>query len=59
MNVLSGYKTYLVAAGLFGLALYQVSQGDYQAAIQSLLAALGAVGLRSAISTNTFGSLRS
>jgi hypothetical protein len=48
---LSGWKTYLAAAGLVGLAIYQVSQGQVELAIQSFLAALAAVGLRSAIST--------
>lgn len=49
---LSGYKTYLAAAGAFGLALYQASQGSYQAALQSFIAALGLVGLRHAIGKN-------
>jgi hypothetical protein len=48
---LSGWKTYLAAAGLVGLAIYQVSQGQVELAIQSFLAALAAVGLRSAITT--------
>jgi hypothetical protein len=48
---LSGWKTYLAAAGLVGLAIYQVSQGQIEPAVQSILAALAAVGLRSAIST--------
>jgi hypothetical protein len=46
---LSGYKTYVAGVGLFGLAIYQVSTGDYQTAMQSFLAALAAVGLRHAI----------
>jgi hypothetical protein len=49
LNVLSGYKTYIAAAGLFGLSLYQLSQGQYDQAGQSILAALAAAGLRSAI----------
>ena len=48
---LNGYKTYLAAAGLLGLAIYQASQGDYPAAVQSVLAALAAAGLRNAITT--------
>lgn len=47
---LNGVKTYLAAAGLAGLALYQVSTGDYVAAYTSLMGALAAVGLRHAIS---------
>ncbi len=49
---LTGLKTYLVAAGLLGLAIYQASVGNYEAAIQSLLAAGAAAGLRNAISGN-------
>jgi len=52
MTILSGWKTYLAAAGLFGLAIYQLSTGSYDAAWQSLLAALAAAGLRHAISTS-------
>jgi hypothetical protein len=46
---MSGYKTYLAAAGLFGLAIYKVSEGDYQGAITTFLAALATIGVRSAI----------
>ena len=49
MNVLKGCKTYLGAAGLFGLALYHLSQGDYQAALESLGQAIVAAGLRNAL----------
>lgn len=45
----SGLKTYLAAAGLFGLALYQASTGDYVGAYTSVMAALAAAGLRHAI----------
>ncbi len=46
---LTGLKTYIVAAGLFGLAIYQFSTEQYQAGIQSLLAAGTTAGLRNAI----------
>ena len=49
MNALNGYKTYLGVAGLVGLAIYQFSQGDYQAAFESLGQAIVAAGLRSAL----------
>ena len=49
MNVLNGYKTYIAAAGIVGLALYQASTGLYDQAVQSFLAALAAAGLRNAI----------
>ena len=46
---LTGLKTYIAAAGLFGLAMYQFSVGSYEAGFQSLLAAATAAGLRNAI----------
>lgn len=49
MNIINGYKTYIAAAGLLGLALYQFSAGDIPSAIQSIMAALAAFGLRQAI----------
>lgn len=49
MNLLNGYKTYLAAAGLLGLALHQFSQGQVEMAIQSLLAGLAAFGIRNAL----------
>lgn len=42
---LEGYKTKLAAAGLLGLALYQLSQGQYEQAAQSFLAGLAALGI--------------
>lgn len=51
MGFLTGYKTYLTAAGLAGLGLYQLSTGDVQGGIQSVLAAAGVAGLRSALAT--------
>jgi hypothetical protein len=49
MDVLAGWKTYLAAAGLVGLALYQASTGDMTTAWQSLMAGLAAFGLRAAV----------
>ena len=49
LELLSGHKTYIAAAGLLGLAVYQLSQGDLTAAYQSVMAALGAAGLRHSI----------
>ena len=52
---MSGYKTYIAAIGLVGLAVYQLSlalAGDssqYLLAWQSLMGALAAFGLRKAI----------
>jgi len=49
MNVLNGYKTYLAAAGLIGLAVYQLSQGQFELAAQNFLAGFAAFGLRNAL----------
>jgi hypothetical protein len=51
LTLLTGYKTYVAAAGLACLSFYQLTVGQYDQATQSLLAALAAIGLRSAIST--------
>jgi len=47
--MLEGYKTYIAAAGLVGLALYQFSQGQIEQAIQSVLGAMAAFGIRNAL----------
>lgn len=52
MDVLSGYKTYIAAIGMVGLAFYQFSQGQIDAAFQSLFAGLAAFGLRSAVANS-------
>jgi hypothetical protein len=49
MNLLAGYKTYIAAAGLLCLGLYQMSVGDVAQAIQNIFAALATFGVRSAI----------
>lgn len=49
MNFLKGYKTYLAAAGMFGLALHDFSVGQYHTAIVNALAGLAMIGVRSAI----------
>jgi hypothetical protein len=49
LSAVNGYKTYLAAAGLAGLALYDLSAGNYAGAYQSAMAALAAAGLRHAI----------
>jgi hypothetical protein len=49
LNLLSGYKTYLAATGLVGLAVYQISQGQFEAGVQSVLGALATAGLRHAV----------
>jgi hypothetical protein len=40
------YKTYIAAAGLAGLALYQLTQGQFETAVTTLMGAAVAVGLR-------------
>jgi hypothetical protein len=49
LDQLSGYKTYIAAIGLAGLAVYQFSQGQVDTGVQSVLAALAAAGLRHAV----------
>jgi subtilisin len=49
---LSGYRTYIAAVGLLGLAVYQFTEGEVDKATQSILAALGMFGLRSAIANS-------
>lgn len=51
-SFLDGWKTYLAALGLVGLAVYQFSQGQVELALQSFMAALAAFGLRQAIDRN-------
>ncbi len=46
LNFLNGYKTYFAVAGLIGLAVFQLSTGQFLLAIQSLMAGLAAAGLR-------------
>lgn len=49
VSIFQGYKTYVAALGLLGLALYQASLGEFETAAQAFLAALAAAGLRDAI----------
>ncbi len=57
LDILNGSKTYLAAAGMFGLALYQALVAkDFPAAYQSFLMALGAVGFRHALTKSVLAS---
>lgn len=49
LNLFDGYKTYLAGVGLFGLALYQFTQGDLNQAFETFFLGLSAFGLRHAI----------
>lgn len=42
---LSQLKIYLSVAGLIGLAVYQITQGEVQAAAASFMGALGVLGI--------------
>ena len=46
LALLTQYKTYAAGIGLIGLAVYQLSQGEYQAGIAAILGGLTAVGIR-------------
>jgi hypothetical protein len=48
LDKLPSGKTYLAGIGLIGLACYQLSQSQFQAAVASLSAGLGLIGLRHA-----------
>lgn len=50
---LAGYRTYLVAAGLLGKAIYDVSIGEYPLAISDFLGFLAALGVRAAVANGT------
>lgn len=52
MTSLSGYKSYLAAAGFFLLACVLAGKGQYEQAVQVGLAALAVLGLRHAISNS-------
>lgn len=45
LDIFSGYKTYIAAAGLVGLGIYQISQGDVQTGVASLMAGLAVFGI--------------
>jgi hypothetical protein len=49
LDYFAGYKSYIVGAGLIGLALYQLSTGDLSSAGQSLMAGLGLFFARRAV----------
>ena len=42
---LDGYKTYLGGLGMIGLGVYQLSQGEIQAGLQSLAEGLAVIGI--------------
>lgn len=46
LNALAGVRTYVAAAGLFGLSVSQFADANYDAAVASLMAALALVGIR-------------
>ena len=50
LGVLNGYKTYIAAAGLLGLGVFQLSTGQIPLGIQTIFSALATAGLRNAIS---------
>ena len=60
MNLyLDGKKTYIAAAGLFLLGVYDFLNGDSMAGLQKITEAAGLAGLRHGVSTTIKnGSLR-
>lgn len=53
LALLAGYKTYIAAIGLVGLAVYNLSVGDFPSATNNFLLALAAIGLRHAVTVQT------
>lgn len=53
LDKLNGLKTYLAAAGLFVLAVQQFRAGQIDAAVQSFLGGLAALGIRHAIAKHS------
>lgn len=53
MIMLNGMKTYIAAAGLFALGVYQLTQGEFEAAMKSFTEALAVFGLRAAVGKAT------
>ncbi len=53
MEFLSGKRTYIAAAGLFLLGVFDVVNGDTPAGVQKIVEAMGLAGLRAGISTET------
>jgi hypothetical protein len=49
LGVLNGYKTYIAAAGLVGLGVFQLSTGQIPLGLQTLFSAMTVAGLRGAI----------
>ena len=52
LNGVDGCKTYLVAAGLMGLSVYQASVGQCVQALQMFMSAMAAAGLRHVVAKN-------
>lgn len=48
LDFLAGYRSYVAAAGLVGLGVYQLANGDAAAGVQSVLAGLAVLGVRKA-----------
>lgn len=49
LEFLAGYRTHIACIGLVGLAAYQFSIGEYEAAYRSLGEALAFLGVRQAM----------
>ena len=52
LKAFDGYKTYIAAAGLFGLALYHFTVGDFSNGLETIMAALAVFGVRNAMARN-------
>lgn len=50
-KMLSGYKTYIVALGMVAKGIWQITQGDVQGGLQSIMEGLGFAAMRSAVAS--------
>lgn len=49
LNLVNGLKTAIAVIGLIGLAVYQLSQAQFEVAFGTLMLALGMAGIRHAV----------
>jgi hypothetical protein len=49
LKAFDGYRTYAAGVGLIGLGVYQLTQGDVDRGLASVMAGLAAFGVRAAL----------
>lgn len=56
-NMFPGYKTKAAAFGLFGLGIYQITQGNMEGGITSIFGGLAALGLWNKVDRDVYEPL--